>query len=80
MNYNEMAREYEISANEILKKITDLKTQKENSYGTALKDILRRIKILEDMYIDCNFTAKVMYARASNGHKTANNGENINEN
>ncbi len=71
MNYNQMAEEYEASANEIMRKLTDLKARKIYCRGTELKEILRRIKILESMYIDCNFTAKVMYARASERQRAA---------
>lgn len=65
MNYNEMAKEYKNSADEILKKIDMLKAQKADNYGIALKELNRRIKMLEEMYIDCNFTAKIMAARAN---------------
>lgn len=65
MNYNEMAKEYKNSANELLKKIDTLKAQKADNYGIALKELNRRIKMLEEMYIDCNFTAKIMAVRAN---------------
>lgn len=65
MNYNQMAKEYKNSADEILKKIDMLKAQKADNYGIALKELNRRIKMLEEMYIDCNFTAKIMVARAN---------------
>ena len=62
MNYNEMAREYKITANELLKKIENLKIEKKGSYGIQLK-------MLEEMYVDCDFTARVMKARATKNLK-----------
>lgn len=79
MNYNQMAREYEASAKDISEKLTALRSEKANCCGTALKDILRRIKTLESMYIDCNFTAKIMYERAAKENHSLNSGGNIHE-
>lgn len=64
MNYNEMAKEYRTSANELIEKINCLKEERKNKYGSALNELNYRIKMLEEMYIDCDFTAKVMKARA----------------
>lgn len=69
MNYNEMAREYKITANELLKKIENLKNEKKGCYGTRLNELNHRIKILEEMYVDCDFTARVMKIRASKSVK-----------
>ena len=52
MNYNEMAREYKITANELLKKIENLKIEKKGSYGIQLNELNHRIKMLEEMYVD----------------------------
>lgn len=65
MNYNEMAAEYEASARKIGEKLEKLKTKKKSCCGTEQKELLRRIRILESMYIDCDFTAKVMRRRGS---------------
>lgn len=65
MNYNEMAKEYRATANEIMEKINNLKSKKNGIYGSALNELNHRIKMLEEMYIDCDFTAKVMQARAN---------------
>ena len=64
MNYNEMAREYKITANELFKKI-----EKKGSYGIQLNELNHRIKMLEEMYVDCDFTARVMKARATKNLK-----------
>ena len=69
MNYNEMAREYKITANELLKKIENLKIEKKGSYGIQLNELNHRIKMLEEMYVDCDFTARVMKARATKNLK-----------
>lgn len=69
MNYNEMAKEYRATANEISKRIDILKAQKISNYGSALKELNHRIKMLEEMYIDCDFTARVMMARANKSIK-----------
>ena len=44
MNYNEMAREYKITANELLKKIENLKIEKKGSYGIQLNELNHRIR------------------------------------
>ena len=69
MNYNEMSREYKITANELMKKIENLKIQKKGSYGAHLKELNHRIKILEEMYVDCDFTARIMKERATKNLK-----------
>lgn len=64
MNYNEMAKEYRATANELMQKINNLKIERTTKYGSALNELNHRIKMLEEMYIDCDFTAKVMKTRA----------------
>lgn len=76
MNYNIMAKEYEKSAKDISMKLNELKAKKSNCYGGELKELLHRIKILESMYIDCDFTAKVMYARALKSNSQEQNNKN----
>lgn len=79
MNYNQMAKEYEISAKNISEKLKTLKAEKANSHGGELKNLIRRIKILESMYIDCDFTAKVLRTRVSQKNCPNSKGGVINE-
>ena len=44
MNYNEMAREYKITANELLKKIENLKLKKRAAMVFSLTSLITELK------------------------------------